>query len=703
MATSGSVKSGTAGSGGASYFLVEWSIPKDGQSITGNYTKINYTVKIVAGNYWYSNAIKIYSAYINGTLVKGAETYSNVSSTTKTIASGSLNIPHNSDGTKSFNVSVSGWFYDYGDRSGSGSFTLPSIPRYANPSQSVASKTETSITMNWSADATCDRVWYSIDNGSSWSSAITVNGTSGSYTVSGLTAGTVYKVLTRVRRKDSQLSKDTSAMNVDTYSYPYADLMPNFTLGNSLTIGIFNPMSRTVTVKLKDANNNVVSTVENVSGTSVSGFNGSSVVDLLYQSIPDSKNGTYKVDVIYGSSTITKTGGKYNVNTSICSPVIGSATYKDVDSNVVAITQNDQNIVRSWSKVRYTGSNLQARLYSSLASCSVAVNGNTYNLTLSGNSASGGNASINSGTDVDAVFTLTDSRGLSVTKTVKITMSDWQIPSGIITIQRRNNFYSETDINVDANYSYIDGHNSVTITYKAKKQGTSSYTVTGTLQDNVTALVTVDNNYAWDFQITITDRFGGTVTYNTSIPRGMPIAFFDRLKNSFSIECFPSQESVIEVDGDFIMRVDSDVASGVDYELLSALNELGWSDSAYGETGIIDMATNSTGSIIADGSEAVNSSFWRTEYMPVIFDHYTVKTDTPSTSSMLRIHGYDANKNWVKQIYNFKTNGSETKIAFNIPETASEIKYLRLSYIKTGTTGLFTGVLDGATEVEVTA
>ena len=580
MATSGSVRSGTAGSGGASYFLVEWSIPSGGQSITGNYTTINYTVKIVAGNYWYSNAIKIYSAYINGVLVKGAETYSNVSSTTKTIASGSLNIPHNSDGTKTFSISVSGWFYDYGDRSGSGSFALPSIPRYANPSQSVASKTETSITMNWSADAICDRVWYSTNNGSSWSASTVVNAKSGSYTVSGLTAGTTYKIITRVRRKDSGLSKDTSVTNVDTYSYPYANSTPDFTLGDSLTIGLFNPMNHTVTVRLKDANDNVVETVTNVSGTSTSGFNSGNTVNLLYSSIPNSLNGTYKIDVIYESSTITKTGGKYNVNTNACSPVIGSATYKDVDSNVVSITQNDQNIVRNWSKVRYTGSNLQARLYSSLASCSVAVNGNTYSLTLSGNSASGGDASINSGSDVDAVFTLTDSRGLSVTKTIKITMSDWQIPSGIITIQRRNNFYTETDINVDANYSYIDGHNSVTITYRAKKQGTSSYTVTGTLQDNVTSLVMVDNSFAWDFQITITDRFGGTVTYNASIARGMPIAFFDRLKNAFSIECFPSADSVIEVDGDFIARIDTTATSGTDYELVQALTALGWEDLA---------------------------------------------------------------------------------------------------------------------------
>lgn len=575
MATSGSVYSSYARQ---TRFRVDWA--RTDYSTVGNWSKVKWTLYLESGNYWYSNAVVINSLYVNGVKVLGETKWSNKYIDTYELTSGELTINHNSDGTKSFTISISGSFYGEGSVSGSGTFALNTIPRYANPTQSVASKTETSITMNWSAEATCDFISYSIDNGSSWTQIGSINASSGSYTITGLSTNTEYYVKTAVRRKDSQLSSSTSALTVATYSYPYADSMPDFVLGNAVTIGIFNPMGHTVTVNLKDANNNIVSTVSDISGTSVSGFNGSTVVDALYQSIPNAKYGIYKVDVVYGSSTITNSGGKYNINENECKPVIGSATYGDIDTNVTAITQNDQNIVRNWSDVRYTASNLQAKKYSTLASCSVAVNGNTYNLTLSGTTASGGDASINSGSDVDAVFTLTDSRGLSTTQTIRVTMSDWQIPSGIITLARRNNFYSETDINVDANYSYIDGHNSVTITYKAKKQGTSSYTVTGTLQDNVTSLVMVDNSFAWDFQIIITDRFGGTVTYNASIPRGMPIAFFDRLKNSFSIECFPSQESVIEVDGDFICRIDTTASSGTDYDLYQALLSLGWEDLA---------------------------------------------------------------------------------------------------------------------------
>lgn len=551
MATSGSVKSGTAGSGGKSYFLVEWS--RSSYSIANNTSTISWTLKVVAGNYWYTNAIRIDYVKINGTTVKGSETYSNISDTTRTLASGTLTIPHNSDGTKTFSIQLSGWFYDYGTKTGSGSFTLDAIPRYATVTQTLTAKTETSVTMKWTSDSTVDYIWYSSNNGSSWTGINVTDGTSGSYTISGLSANTAYNIKTRVRRKDSQLTTDSSALSVTTYNYPYCNSMPNFTIGEKLTLGFYNPLGREFTFYIV-ANGTQIANTWTISGTSYSGIDATSSQNQLYATIPNAKSATYQVKCVYGSSTITKTGGTYSVNPNECSPSIDSVAYQDTNSTVTAITQNNQNIVRNHSLVEYIASNLTAQKSASVASCSVTVNGNTYNLTLSGSSASGGNAVINSGTDVEAVFTVTDSRGLTGTKKLTVQMLDWQLPSALITIQRRNNYYSETDITVDADYSSVDGKNTISISYKARKQGTSSWTVTGSLQDNVSAMVTIDNEYAWDFQITLTDAFDGTVTYNVSVARGMPIAFFDRIKESVGINCFPANARSLEVNGINILK-----------------------------------------------------------------------------------------------------------------------------------------------------
>ena len=472
-------------------------------------------------------------------------------SKTITLFSKSYTVSHNSDGTKSVTISVNvGGNVIYAN--GSATVTLDKIARYATVTQSLQSRTETTAVMKWASDSTVDYIWYSTNNGSTWSGINVADGTNGTYTISGLSANTTYQVKTRVRRKDSQLTTDSSALSVTTYAFPYANSMPSFTIGSKLTIGLFNPLGRQVTVNILGADGSQVSN-DVTSGTSITGYAGTGVVNALYASIPTSKSGTYKVKVTYGNVVTTKTGGTYSVNANDCLPSIESVAYADTNSSSVAITGNNQDIVRNQSVVRYTATGLYAKKSATVASCKVTVNGNTYNLTISGTTATGGNAVIDSGSDVNAVFTVTDSRGLSASTTLTVKMLDWTVPSAIITLQRQNNFYSETDITVDADYASINGNNRITITYEATANSelgrAAPASVSGTLSDNVTSVVSLDNNYSWNVKITLVDSFGGTTVYNAYISRGMPIIYFDRILSSVGINCFPKDELSLEVNG----------------------------------------------------------------------------------------------------------------------------------------------------------
>ena len=164
------------------------------------------------------------------------------------VFSQTVNIPHNADGSKTIYVSSYISHNRFSSSSQGFNVTLTKIPRYATSNQSLSSKTETTIRMNWSSDSTIDYVWYSTNNGSSWTAVGSVNSTSGSYTINNLAANTTYNIKTRVRRKDSQLTTDSSNLAVATYNYPYASSMPNFTIGNTLTIGLYNPLNRSITV-----------------------------------------------------------------------------------------------------------------------------------------------------------------------------------------------------------------------------------------------------------------------------------------------------------------------------------------------------------------------------------------------------------------------------------------------------------------------
>jgi hypothetical protein len=129
MASSGIVYSGY---GRNSRVYVSWSVAET--DIANNRWKLNWEagIEISKSDEWYSNAVKINSVYIGGGSSLGSGTYSNVIGNGKhKKLSGSKWINANDDGNKNIEISVSGWFYSYGNVSGDNTFDLPNIPRKA--------------------------------------------------------------------------------------------------------------------------------------------------------------------------------------------------------------------------------------------------------------------------------------------------------------------------------------------------------------------------------------------------------------------------------------------------------------------------------------------------------------------------------------------------------------------------------------------
>ena len=464
-------------------------------------------------------------------------------------------VPHNDDGSKTIFVSASitlqiTWSGIWvGSIQGADAITLTKIPRAAFVTQTLAERTETSLTVNWSTNEVVDRLWVSSDNGATWTQMPISAGRGGSFNVINLNVGTEYNIKSKVRRKSNQVISESSTLVASTYSYPYATLMPNFVIGEPLTIEIFNPLGHTITVDMLDVNDSTVRSYE-ISNTTITGFDDTTVQNYLYMSIPNSTTGTYKIKVTYDNNVSTRTGGTYTVNPEECLPNISTVSYQDINQTSVAITQNDQKIVQEISTVRYTATNLYGRKHATIASCRVSVNGHDYVLNLNGDLASGGDASINSGTDVTAFFRVIDSRGLTSTAKKTITLLGYKPPTATIKLKRQSNFYTDTDLKVNGHYSSIDGHNVLTITYKAKKQGESYYSVTGTLQNNVQSTIQLDNQYAWDVEIVLEDSFNTTTTYSGyKVGTGIPLLFIDRNKYSVGINCFPTESKSLELNG----------------------------------------------------------------------------------------------------------------------------------------------------------
>lgn len=133
MATSGVISTNTKY---GSCFWVKWEI-SGSQSISDNKTTIAWSCGLTPGEQYYDNAIKMSAVSIAGVKVYDGGTYSNITDyKDRTFASGTLELSHNADGTKSFTVAAfSGWLYGNGDYTAAAkSFTLPTIPRATTPS-----------------------------------------------------------------------------------------------------------------------------------------------------------------------------------------------------------------------------------------------------------------------------------------------------------------------------------------------------------------------------------------------------------------------------------------------------------------------------------------------------------------------------------------------------------------------------------------
>lgn len=230
-----------------------------------------------------------------------------------------------------------------------------------------------------------------------------------------------------------------------------------------------------------------------------------------------------------------------------------TASYADDNATTVAITGDDQLIVRNQSQLEINVANLSAKKGASIRTVTATINGTTYTGTISGTACTINVGLLNIASNTTATVTATDSRGYTASQTLNIRIANWELPTAIVTMQRHDNFYSNTDITVDGSFSSVNNKNAMTIKVRYKKTTASSWSAYTTMQDNVTQVFNLDNESAWNVQVVVFDKFGST-TYNLELSRGMPIVFFDRLKSSTGFNCFPEDEQSVEINGVNVLR-----------------------------------------------------------------------------------------------------------------------------------------------------
>ena len=285
--------------------------------------KFGWKLELIAYNYGAisSSASKNWSVNVNGESYSGTNTIGIGNNQTKTLASGTTRIYHNSDGTKSFNYSFSqqfdinfnGWI---GTKSGSGSATLDTIPRYANITQFDLSSGLESIIVDWGVDCFVDAIKYSLNEGD-WI------GTGGDpFTISGLAPNTTYGIRISVRRGDSQLWTDSDIKYITTKDIARITSAPDINFGDNTRITKTNPSGTSNQIRIETLN----PTTTIVTRTQTSD-------DMTIVLTDEEWDAFYKKLGNNNSMTI-----RYVVDT------IGNNTYYDYVDKILTLTGNQKSI-----------------------------------------------------------------------------------------------------------------------------------------------------------------------------------------------------------------------------------------------------------------------------------------------------------------------------------------------------------------------
>jgi len=325
------------------------------QSIANNCTYINmdlYVERTQAYNYWNNYG----DAYWN--LTGKSNTYMTfdwaAGSTSMYLGSSSTTVYHNADGTGGVTLSgywytgISGKSYIPNSISVSGYISLPTIPRYAAiTSFKCSSKTINSLVLDYAVDSTCDAFWYSL-NGGSWTSMPS------NKTITGLSAATAYSIKLRVRRKDSQLTTDSSAISVTTYDYAKITSASNYNIGTNTSISFSNPSGSTVNAWIeKETTTDLLSAKRTGISSPYTFAWTSSDNNLHYAAIPTANSLKVKFvvqTVCNGTSyysTIIKTATLTDAN-----PTFSNFTFQDSNSTTVALTGNNQKLISGYSNLK---------------------------------------------------------------------------------------------------------------------------------------------------------------------------------------------------------------------------------------------------------------------------------------------------------------------------------------------------------------
>lgn len=377
---------------------------------------------------------------------------------------------------------------------------------------------------------------YTFTHNNTGDKSFTASAEAGIYTVAVNCKGSGTFALPTIPRA-SKITSVSGSKLTDSFSVKYTNYVSSYT--NTLKIGV---NGRKVKQSIGNYTSGTAFTLSSALKSDIYNASVDSSDVKLDFTLATHNNGT----LIGNSETITK-----SVSINDSNPTIGGISYIDTNSKTTAITGDRSKIIRGYSTLKVTLSDLKAKNSATLSKLTVEIGGVSDTISLTGTTLSVQNVDIGTvdlASDTVLKATLTDSRGNVAVNEINVSILDYEKPTALISCARKDNFYNDVILNVSASYSALNDKNDITITAQYKTADSGSYGATTAISDGTPTTLSLDNTKAWKVKVVVSDKLNKT-TYIRDVEKGIPILFIDRGKSSVGVNCFPSGNNSFEVDG----------------------------------------------------------------------------------------------------------------------------------------------------------
>ena len=405
---------------------------------------------------------------------------------------------------------------------------------------SLSSRTSSSLTIAATADTTCNKWEYSINDGSSFTQFSTTSATSVSYTITGLSPNTTYNVKVRANKASNNV-KGTSARGayttlgqaiINSAQEIYADAA---TVQLKINVTIYSS-TFTYSLLLKRGNTTLVSNTiaaQSVGTKDITITLSSNQRNNLLSGMSDvaSFTATYNFFTFDNGTqigSVSSTTATVKTSSSTSAPAQPTFNYADIEAGTVAITGDSSKLIQGQSYLRLTNVSATAKNGAGIASYSITIGGSTVSSTSGGTINIG---AVSQSGSLTLTVTAKDTRGYTSSKSVTVTCYAYAYPSlTSYAVGRDANTSTQIDISASGTYSNI-GNNTVTLKYKYKKTSAGSYgtevSVTptrsgSTFSYSANNIATFDEDSTYNFVITVQDGIQSAI-YNLVVPTFTPL------------------------------------------------------------------------------------------------------------------------------------------------------------------------------------